>query len=132
MVHFLPQTPFLAVQITTTRKRYLPKKYRQYSDAYWEKRTFAPSSLLFYIGFDKKIKNVAHHTLFFDVDFEQHAKEIYDTPVWPTSPLFYANFTSITQPELAPDGKETGFFLVPIAPGLEDTQESCETPTTKK
>jgi len=105
----------------------LPKKYRQYSEAYWEKRTFAPSSLLFYIGFDKKIKNVAHHTLFFDVDFEQHAKEIYDTPVWPTSPLFYANFTSKTQPELAPDGKETGFLLVPIAPGLEDTKELRDT-----
>ena len=105
----------------------LPKKHRQYSEAYWEKRTFAPSSLLFYIGFDKKIKNVAHHTLFFDVDFEQHAKEIYDTPVWPSSPLFYANFTSKTQPELAPDGKETGFFLVPIAPGLEDTEKLRET-----
>ena len=40
---------------------------------------------------------------------------------------FYANFTSKTQPELAPDGKETGFFLVPIAPGLEDTEKLRET-----
>lgn len=100
----------------------LPVSLRQYSEAYWEKRTFAPSSLLFYIGFDKKIENVTHHTLFFDVDFEQHATEIYDSQKWPTSPLFYANFTSITQPDLAPEGHETGFFLVPIAPGLEDTE----------
>lgn len=100
----------------------LPKNLRQYSEDYWNKRTFAPSSLLFYIGFDKKIKNVTHHTLFFDVDFEQHANEIYDTPKWPTSPLFYANFTSITQPDLAPEACETGFFLVPIAPGLDDTE----------
>lgn len=100
----------------------LPQQLRQYSEAYWEKRTFAPSSLLFYIGLNKKVKNVTHHTLFFDVDFEQHANEIYDTPKWPTSPLFYANFTSITQPDLAPEGHETAFFLVPIAPGLEDTE----------
>ena len=33
----------------------LPKKYRQYSEDYWDRKTFAPSSLLFYIGFDKKI-----------------------------------------------------------------------------
>ena len=100
----------------------LPQSYRQYSEAYWEKKVFAPSSLLFYVGFNKKIKNVTHHTLFFDVDFETHANEIYDTPKWPTNPLFYANFTSITQKDLAPEGCETGFFLVPIAPGLEDNE----------
>lgn len=100
----------------------LPQSYRQYSEAYWEKKVFAPSSLLFYVGFNKKIKNVTHHTLFFDVDFETHANEIYDTPKWPTNPLFYANFTSITQKDLAPEGCETAFFLVPIAPGLEDNE----------
>ncbi len=99
----------------------LDSKYRQYSEAYWSKKTFAPSSLLFYIGFDKKLKNIEHHNLFFDTDFEQHAKEIYDSPQWPTNPLFYANFPSVTDASMAPSGCETGFFLVPIAPGLEDT-----------
>ncbi len=55
----------------------LPENQRQYSEAYWDKKTFAPSSLLFYVGFDKKMKNVAHHTLFFDTDFELHAKEMH-------------------------------------------------------
>jgi len=98
-------------------------KYRQYSEAYWESKTFAPSSLLFYVGFDKKIKNVNHHTLFFDVDFETHAKDIYDTPKWPENPLFYASFPSITDNSTAPDGKEAGIFLIPLAPGLEDTEK---------
>ena len=98
-------------------------EYRQYSEAYWAGRTFAPSSLLFYIGFDKKLKNVEHHNLFFDTNFERHAQEIYDTPQWPENPLFYANFPSVTDDEMAPDGCETGFFLVPIAPGLSDTPE---------
>lgn len=101
----------------------LDLEYRQYSEKYWDKKTFAPSSLLFYIGFDKKIKNVAHHNLFFDVDFEQHAKDIYDNPIWPKEPLFYANFTSLTNTKTAPEGCENGFFLIPIAPGLEDTPE---------
>lgn len=34
----------------------LDEKYRQYSEKYWENKTFAPSSLLFYVGFDKKIE----------------------------------------------------------------------------
>ncbi len=101
----------------------LDKQYRQYSEAYWKKKTFAPSSLLFYVGFDKKLKNIEHHNLFFDTDFEQHTQEIYDEPKWPKDPLFYANFPSVTDSSMAPKGCETGFFLIPIAPGLEDTPQ---------
>ena len=101
----------------------LQPQYRAYSEAYWDKKTFAPSSLLFFIGMDKKVKNVSHHTLFFDVDFDAHAADIYDHPKWPTEPLFYANFPSITDASMAPEGKEACFLLIPIAPGLEDTEE---------
>ena len=101
----------------------LDQPYRQYSEKYWNGKTFAPSSLLFYVGFNKKIKNVEHHNLFFDTDFELHAKEIYDDPKWPSKPLFYANFPSVTDSSMAPKDCENGFFLVPIAPDLQDTEE---------
>ena len=100
---------------------------RQYSERYWDKKTFAPSSLLFYVGFKNKIKGVEHHNLFFDSDFETHAEEIYDQPVWPSDPLFYANFPSKTDHSMAPEGSETGFFLIPLAPDLEDTETLRET-----
>ena len=96
-------------------------KYRQYSEAYWNSKVFAPSSLLFYIGLDKKIKNAEHHNLFFDANFETHAEEIYDNPKWPSHPLFYVNIPSKTDPSMAPDGCDAMFILIPIAPGLEDT-----------
>jgi len=108
-------------------ERLLEKQYRQYSEHYWDKKIFAPSSLLFYVGFDKKLKNVDHHNLFFDTDFDAHAKDIYDIPNWPDEPLFYANFTSLTDPDTAPKGCENGFFLIPLAPGIEDTEELRET-----
>ncbi len=101
----------------------LPKDLRAYSEAFWDKKTFAPSSLLFYVGLNKKVKNVSHHTLFFDVDFDTHAQTIYDTTKWPEEPLFYANFPSISDPNMAPQGKEACFILIPIAPGLEDNEE---------
>jgi phytoene desaturase len=101
----------------------LDEKHRAYSEKYWEKRTFAPSSLLFYVGFDKKIVNTEHHSLFFDVDFDVHAEAIYDSPKWPEEPLFYASFPSKTDENAAPEGKEAGIFLIPLAPGLEDTPE---------
>lgn len=105
----------------------IDQKYRQYSENYWSKKTFAPSSLLFYVGFDKKLINVDHHTLFFDVDFDVHAEAIYDNPKWPDNPLFYASFPSKTDSSTAPEGKEAGIFLIPLAPGLEDTEALRET-----
>ena len=104
----------------------LDPKYRVYSEAYWDKKVFAPSSLLFYIGLDKKVENLTHHTLFFDVDFDEHARVIYDHPEWPKNPLFYANFPSVSDPKMAPEGKEACFLLIPIAPGIEDTPELRE------
>lgn len=104
----------------------LDKKHRAYSENYWSRKTFAPSSLLFYVGFDKKIENVEHHSLFFDVDFDIHAQDIYDNPKWPEEPLFYASFPSKTDSECAPEGKEAGIFLIPLAPGLIDTPELRE------
>ncbi|WP_299101175.1 NAD(P)/FAD-dependent oxidoreductase [uncultured Winogradskyella sp.] len=101
----------------------LAPKHRQYTENYWNSRTFAPSSLLFYVAFDKKLNNIEHHNLFFDTDFEKHAEDIYDNPKWPENPLFYVNFPSVTDKSMAPDNCETGFFLIPIAPGLEDTPE---------
>ena len=104
----------------------LDKEHRAYTEKYWDSRVFAPSSLLFYVAFNKKIDNIAHHALFFDVDFDQHAKDIYDEPQWPKEPLFYANFPSITDKTAAPEGMETGFFLIPLAPGIIDTEELRE------
>lgn len=100
----------------------LEEQHRAYSEKYWDSRVFAPSSLLFYVGFNKKIQNISHHALFFDTDFYQHAKDIYDEPRWPDEPLFYANFPSLTDASAAPEGMESAFFLVPLAPGIEDTE----------
>lgn len=104
----------------------LPKEYRQYSEKYWDKKVFAPSSLLFYVGFDKRLKDVCHHTLFFDTDFDLHAETIYDDPRWPEKPLFYASFPSITDDSFAPENKEAATFLIPLAPGIEDTPQIRE------
>lgn len=101
-------------------------EYRNYSSAYWESRTLSPSSLLFYVGLDKKVEGILHHNLFFDEDLDQHAKEIYTEPQWPTKPLFYVSCVSKTDLTSAPEGKENLFFLIPLAPGLKDADELRE------
>ena len=104
----------------------LSSNNRQYSEKYWNKRTFAPSALIFYVGVKKKLNNLLHHNLFFDEEFDEHAVEIYDEPKWPNKPLFYVCAPSVTDSSVAPEGHENLFFLVPLAPGLEDSEEERE------
>jgi len=98
----------------------LKKAHRSYNERYWNKKVLSPSALIFYIGINKKLQNLAHHTLFFDVDFEAYAHAIYNDPKWPEAPLFYASFPSMTDITAAPEGNEAGIFLIPLSPGLED------------
>lgn len=100
----------------------LHEQNRQYTEQYWDKRVMAPSSLLFYLGVNKKLNNLQHHNLFFDADFDQHAIEIYEKPQWPSKPLFYVCAPSVTDASVAPEGCENLFVLIPLAPDLEDTE----------
>lgn len=110
-----------------TEQQLLSPEYRQYSEAYWNKRVMAPSCLMYYVGLNKKIKRIVHHSLFFDVSFEKHGKEIYKDPQWPHEPLFYVSVSSLTDPAVAPPGQENLVLLVPVASGLEgDTEELRE------
>lgn len=99
---------------------------RNYSEKYWNSRTMAPSSLLFYVGVDRKVDKLTHHNLFFDEDFDIHADEIYTHPQWPSKPLFYVSAPSKTDASVAPEGAENLFVLIPIATDLADGEEVRE------
>jgi phytoene desaturase len=104
----------------------IPASFRKYSPAYWQSRVMAPSCLIFYVGLNKRVRNLQHHTLFFDEDFAAHAREIYDTPQWPIAPQFYVSCPSRTDASVAPPGCENLMILVPVAAGLEDDDHQRE------
>lgn len=104
----------------------LDPQHQNYSEAYWQQRTMAPSCLIYYLGVNKRLQNLEHHNLFFDEDFGRHAIEIYESPQWPERPLFYVSAPSKTDPTVAPAGCENLFLLIPVAPGLEDTPDIRE------
>ena len=104
----------------------LPEKYKSYSKKYWKSRVLSPSSIIFYLGIDKEIPNLKHHTLLFDEDFDRHAEEIYHDPKWPERPSVYISNTSKSDSTVAPEGMENLMVLIPVAPGLEDNEETRE------
>lgn len=107
-------------------EKLLPEKFRNYNNAYWQKKTFAPSSLIYYLGLKKELRQLKHHTLFFEENFLQHSIDIYKQPKWPQKPLFYVCCPSRTDKSVAPEGHENLFLLMPLAPGIEDTPQLRE------
>lgn len=106
-----------------TETSLLDANSRSYSESWWSKRVMAPSCLMYYVGLNKKLKNVLHHSLFFDATFDKHAQEIYTTKQWPADPLFYVSVNSVSDESVAPPGGEAIVFLIPIAAGLENDNE---------
>ncbi|MFW6356116.1 MAG: phytoene desaturase family protein [Spirochaetota bacterium] len=104
----------------------LPPEQRSLPLEKWRKKTFAPAVLNYYVGFNKKLPFFAHHTFFFDTDWNDHFDAVYGTPRWPADPLFYLHIPSITDPSCAPKDHEAMFILVPSALGLDDPDELRE------
>ncbi|MFD2599145.1 phytoene desaturase family protein [Sphingobacterium corticis] len=104
----------------------LPEHLRNYPESYWKARTFAPSCLIYYLGFKERIPNLKHHTLFFENDLDEHIDSIYLDKKWPEKPLFYACCPSKTEDGVAPEGHENIFLLMPLALGIDDKEETRE------
>ncbi|RZF62702.1 phytoene desaturase family protein [Sphingobacterium corticibacterium] len=104
----------------------LPEELRNYDEKYWQRRTFAPSCLLYYLGIKAPIPNLKHHTLFFEHDLDEHIDCIYNEKKWPEKSLFYACCPSKTDANVAPQNSENLFLLMPLAIGIEDGEETRE------
>ena len=109
-----------------TEQEMLPPEKRQYSQEYWDSRTYAPSAFLIYLGVEGDVEPLAHHTLVIPTDWEPHFEEIFENPAWPDDPAYYLCVPSKTDDTVAPEGHSNLFALVPIAPDLEDTPEIRE------
>jgi phytoene desaturase len=106
-----------------TEQELLPPEKRQYSDRYWESRTYAPSAFLLYLGVEGDVDPLAHHTLVLPTEWDDHFEQIFDDPAWPDDPAYYLCVPSATDDSVAPPGHSNLFALVPVAAGLEDTPE---------
>jgi phytoene desaturase len=102
------------------------QKFRTYTKEYWEKKTFAPSAFLLFLGVKGKLPKLLHHTLYFGNDWKGHFDEVFHKPVWPKDPSIYISKPSATDPSVAPKGYENIMILVPISTNLEDSTKKNE------
>ena len=107
-----------------TEQYLLPPEHRAHTEEYWESRTYAPSAFLLYLGVEGDVDPLAHHTLVLPTDWDRHFERIFEEPAWPDDPAYYLCAPSQTDDDVAPEGHSNLFALVPVAPGLDDDEET--------
>ncbi len=104
----------------------LPREAADYRPGYWRRRVVAPSMFIAYLGIGRKLSGLEHHNLYFEEDWRRHFDTIFKHRQWPADPCFYLSCISKTDPGSAPADAENVFILVPVAPGLDDSDARRE------
>lgn len=109
-------------EIPHVEKVLLEKKYRDYSDEYWDKKVLSPTTLLVFLGLNKRIKDIHHHTVVFR-DMDVHLESVFaKRGSWPENPSYYINAPSVTDRSLVPSGGESLMLLVPLSPNMSPNE----------
>jgi phytoene desaturase len=109
-----------------TETKLLTEKSQTHKQNYWNKRVMAPSAFIMYLGVSEKLPGITHHNLLFSEDWRKNFDDIYKSPCLPDEPSLYVCAPSVTDPSVAPNGKENLFVLVPIASDLEMSNDEKE------
>ena len=74
----------------------------------------------------KQYREVAHHTICFGNSYEKHLSKIFDQKILSNDISYYLHRPSATDPEMAPDGQDAFYVLVPVPNNLSGINWSKE------
>jgi phytoene desaturase len=86
---------------------------------------YSCSVFLLYLGLKGKLQGLDHHNLFFASDLRKNLREIFTENRTPQDPSFYVHVPTVTDPSLAPEGKDIAYILIPVS-NLKGVQEPFE------
>jgi len=81
---------------------------------------------VYYFGSTKQYKDVAHHTICFGQSYEKHLKKIFEEKKLSEDISYYLHRPSATDPDMAPDGQDAFYVLVPVPNNLSKINWSDE------
>lgn len=77
-----------------------------------QKWTLAPFTM--YLGVDRKLPELEHHSYFLGDNFEEYASKIFKNSISLDKPYYYVTNASKYNTECAPEGQEAVFVLCPV------------------
>ena len=81
---------------------------------------------VYYFGSKKQYKNVAHHTIYFGKSYEEHLEKIFEKKIISEDISYYLHRPSATDANMAPDGQDAFYVLVPVPNNLSNINWSVE------
>ena len=81
---------------------------------------------VYYFGSKKQYKDVAHHTIYFGKTYEKHLEKIFENKILSEDISYYLHRPSATDPNMAPDGQDAFYVLVPVPNNLSNINWSNE------
>ena len=73
---------------------------------------------VYYFGSKKKYDHVAHHTIYFGETYEKHLDKIFEKKTLSQDISYYLHRPSATDPNMAPNGQDAFYVLVPVPNNL--------------
>lgn len=89
-------------------------KREKYSPAKLAKMNWTMGYLTFYIGVKGKLDQVNHHNYFLGNNYEEYSNKTLQKADTLEKPYYYVNVLSKHNPECAPEGCESLFFVCPV------------------
>ena len=81
---------------------------------------------VYYFGSKKKYKDVAHHTIYFGKSYKDHLDKIFEKKILSEDISYYLHRPSATDPNMAPNGQDAFYVLVPVPNNLSKINWSIE------
>jgi phytoene desaturase len=87
---------------------------KSYSVEKLDKMNWTMGYLTFYLGIKCKLPQVFHHNYYLGTNYEEYAHNVQKNPDTLQKPYYYVNVLSKLNPDCAPEGCESLFFVCPV------------------
>ena len=101
--------------ISHTYKQLIHTNHRKkWSDKKIDKAKYSMSAFLLYLGVKKQYPELLHHTLILSERYKELITDIFDKNILPDDFSMYLHAPTRTDPNMAPDGAESMYVLIPV------------------
>lgn len=87
---------------------------KEYTEEKLDRMDWTMGSLTIYLGLKCKLPGISHHNYYLGDNYREYAEKVFKHPGVMEKPYYYVNVLSRSNPDCAPEGCESLFFVCPV------------------